>query len=403
MSHTPTNKTFYKKWLPLLVLLIAIALTVLLIKSRQTPTKHPFVDRGTLVEVQQMTAQDIPLRIQATGTVQPRHQLRLSPQISGKVVALHPQFRAGGAVHKGELLISIDPRDYALALTKAQNSLSSALLNFEQVVNLAKIARNEWRSINATTPPPPLAAHEPQQRQAQTAVRAAEADVQQAELNLSRTKLYASFDSRILSENVDLGQNITIGSEIATLIGTAQAEVVIPIPLSDLPWIKINHTQHKGNDDSAATISLTTPRQRYHWSGKIDRTLAAVDEQGRMSRIVVSVDTPYSTYPELPLQMGIFVDVELQGITLNNVFSIPRSALRDGNSLWIVTNEQRLKIIPITIIRKEQKRILVRGLSGAEQVIISAISGAANGMKLRIKTADGATDGAPIQASGATR
>ena len=407
MSHTPAKKTFYKKWLPLLVLLIASTLTVLLIKSRQAPVKHPVVDRGTLVEVQQMTAQNIPLRIQATGTVQPRQQLRLSPQISGKVVALHPQFRAGGEVMKGELLISIDPRDYALALTKAQNSLSSALLNLEQVVNLAEIAQNEWRTINGTTPPPPLAAHEPQQRLARAAVRAAEADIQQAELNLSRTKLYASFDSRILSEHVDLGQNITIGIEIATLIGTTQAEVVIPIPLSDLPWININHDQRNSNKNTAATISLTTPRQRYQWLGNIARTLAAVDEQGRMSRIVVTVDAPYSTHPELPLQMGMFVDVELRGITMNNVFAIARSALRDGNNLWIVTEDQRLKIIPITIVRKEQERILIRGLSGAERVIISAIVGAADGMKLRIKAADGATTETPdqpsIKPSGATQ
>ncbi|MCD6526442.1 MAG: efflux RND transporter periplasmic adaptor subunit [Desulfuromonas sp.] len=395
MSQTPPHKTLYKKWLPLIVLLCAITATVLLIKSRQPPAKHPFIDRGTLVEVQQMTTQDVPLHILATGTVQPQQQLRLSPQVSGKVVALHPQFHAGGDIRQGELLLTIDPRDYALALTKAQNSLSSALLNFEQVTNQAEVARNEWRVINGSTPPPPLAALEPQKRQAQAAVRAAEADVQLAELNLSRTKLYAPFDSRILSEQIDLGQNLTSGREIAILIGTAKAEVVIPIPLSELPWLEIGNKHNQDRKKPAATISLTTPRQRYHWSGDMDRTLAAVDEQGRMSRIVVTVDAPYATHPELPLQAGMFVDVELQGITLKEIFTIPRSALRDNSSLWLVDEDQRLKIKPITIVRKERDRILVRGLTANEQVIISAISGAADGMKLRIKT--------PIQSSGVTQ
>lgn len=386
MSRTASNTTLYKKWLPLIVLIAALVVTIALIRSRQAPTKHPFVDRGTLVEAQQMVMQNIPLRIQATGTVQPRQQLRLSPQVSGKVVSLHPQFRIGGQINAGDLLLSIDPRDYMLARNKAQNVLSSALLNFEQVTNQAEVAKSEWLSINGDLPLPPLAAYTPQLKQAHAAVKAAEADVEQTELNLNRTNLYALYDCRVVSENVDLGQNLMAGGEIALLIGTKQAEVVIPIPIDELPWLRTKKSKSGGKNQSTATVSITTKGKQFTWPATFDRTLANVDEHGRMSRVVVTVDSPYSTHEQLPLQMGMFVDVELDGLTLKQVFSLPRSALRDENTLWLFDKQQRLQIKPITVIRKEQQRVLVTGLSTADHVITSAISGAANGMKLRTKS-----------------
>lgn len=376
------NRSAYKKWLPVLVLILAILITVVLIKSRKPPVKKPFLDRGTLVEVQQIPAQDIALKVNATGTVQPRQQLRLSPQVSGKVIGLHQNFRIGGEVKKGDLLLTIDPRDYSLALTKAQNTLSGASLNYEQVANLARVARTEWQVINGTTPPPPLAAYEPQLQQAQATVKAAEADVAQAKLNLSRTKLYAPYSCRIITENVDLGQNLTTGSEIAILSGTDQSEVVIPIPIDELPWLQIN--QRNRNNPTPAIVSITTSAKHFTWLGEVDRILANVDEQGRMSRIVVTINAPYSTHPELPLQLGMFVDVELQGITIKDAFAVPRSAIRDDNAVWLIDSKQRLHMQAITVVRKESQQVVITGITNEDYVITSAISGAAEGMKLRL-------------------
>jgi|LGVE01.1.fsa_nt_gb RND family efflux transporter MFP subunit len=383
MSRTASNNTLTQKWLPLIVLIAALVITIALIRSRHAPTKHPFVDRGTLVEGQQVVAQNIPLRIKATGTVQPRQQLRLSPQVGGNVISLHPQLRIGGQINAGELLLSIDPRDYVLARNKAQNVLSSARLQFEQVTNQAEVAKSEWLSINGDLPQPPLAAYTPQLKQAQAGVKAAKADVEQAELNLNRTKLYALYDCRVVSENVDLGQNLMAGAEIALLIGTKQAEVIVPIPIDELPWLKIDKSTKGDMNQSTATVSITTKGKQFSWPATFDRTLANVDEHGRMSRVIVTVNSPYSTHKQLPLQMGMFVDVELDGITLEQMFSLPRSALRDESTLWLADKQQRLQIQPITVIRKEQQRILVTGLSADDYVITSAISGAANGMKLR--------------------
>jgi hypothetical protein len=182
----------------------------------------------------------------------------------------------------------------------------------------------------------------------------------------------------VVSENIDLGQNLMAGGEIALLIGTKQAEVIIPIPIDELPWLKTG-----GKDQTSATVSITTMGKQFTWPATLDRTLANVDEHGRMSRVVVTVDSPYSSHKQLPLQMGMFVDVELEGLTLEQVFSLPRTALRDKNTLWLFDKQQRLQIKPISVIRKEQQRVVVTGLSGEERVITSAISGAANGMKLR--------------------
>lgn len=376
------SSTFKRAWLPLVILLLAIALTIMLVRSRKPPVKQPRSDRGILVEVIQPQPQDQRLLISATGTVQADRQLRLSPQISGQVIALHPQFRAGGSIERGERLLAIDPRDYQLAVTRAENSLSQASLKLQQVTSEAEIARREWHTLNPDLEAPPLADYQPQLEQAKAELAAATADLQQARINLQRTELRAPFNGRILSEHVDLGQNLQVGQELAQLISSDFVEVVVPIPLAELPWLGLGtHSAQR-----PAALSITTPRTTYHWTGQLDRTLGQVDELGRMVKVVIKVANPYSHQPDLPLQPGMFVDVSLHGVTMTNVTAIPRRALRDNATVWLYRPDNTLAMATVDVVRKQQNQVLIRGLAPGDRVITTAISGAAEGMKLRLKT-----------------
>ena len=72
------------------------------------------------------------------------------------------------------------------------------------------------------------------------------------------------------------------------------------------------------------------------------------------------------------------------GEELADVIVVPRGALRDNDTVWIADHENRLHIRAVDIIRRERDEILVQaGLQAGEQVILTGLTGAAEGMLLR--------------------
>ncbi|NNG46150.1 MAG: efflux RND transporter periplasmic adaptor subunit, partial [Deltaproteobacteria bacterium] len=85
------------------------------------------------------------------------------------------------------------------------------------------------------------------------------------------------------------------------------------------------------------------------------------------------------------LEIGMFVDVEIIGNPLSGVFRIPRSALRDGDTVWTMDDEGTLRVTPVTVVRRERHTVVLRdGFPEGAKVVLTNISGAAEGMKLRL-------------------
>jgi hypothetical protein len=134
-------------------------------------------------------------------------------------------------------------------------------------------------------------------------------------------------------------------------------------------------------------VQLTTGGRSFEWSGRIVRSLGEVDPQGRMARVVVAIEDPYglqSRASERPeLAVGTFVQVELHGATLPDVAILPAAALRDGGQVWVM-NDRQLKFRQVEVIRRAREDVMIgAGLQDGEQVVLTNVAGAAEGMKLR--------------------
>jgi hypothetical protein len=80
----------------------------------------------------------------------------------------------------------------------------------------------------------------------------------------------------------------------------------------------------------------------------------------------------------------MFVEVLLGGKSLPAVFAVPRSALRDNSSVWTMDKDNQLRIQPVQVVRLEQtEAVVANGLSDGTRVVLTTVSGAADGMKLR--------------------
>jgi RND family efflux transporter MFP subunit len=376
--------------LPLLVIVIALGLTFVLLKSRKTPKPHETPYLGPLVEVAELVKTNRQVIVSGTGSAQSRYEVGITPQVKGRVSEISPQMVAGGVFREGELLFAVEEVDYQLAIALAQSSLAQAELELLRNENLADLARKEWQALNADSSlePNPLVVYEPQLKSARAQRDAALANVEQAELNLQRTRVFAPFNCYVRSEQLEIGQFLNAGSPVATVVGTDQIEIVVPLPLDELIWLQVPRkgTQQKG---SLAKVELQSGGQTFQWQGAITRALGEIDPRNRMARVVVTVEEPFS--PDTgdakllkDLLPGMFVEVHLQGEEIPDVIAVPRGALHDNDTLWIVNDENRLHIRAVDILRRERDEVLIRsGLDVSEKIVLTNLSGAAEGMLLR--------------------
>ncbi len=376
---------------PLLIVVAGFLVMRLLLLSRSAPQKEAPGTPGALVEVLAVAPRDHRVRVAATGTVQARRIAAITPRVSGRVTRVSPDFVAGGFFSEGDLLFEIEEVDYRLALERAKASLAQAELELELEESRARVARIEWEALAARDddgPPDPLVLRDPQLKKARASVAAARAAVKEAELALQRTRLYAPFDCRVRSEGVEVGQYVRAGTSVAEVAGTTTAEVLVAVPVEELQWLSLPRAGHR-RPGSPAEVVVAGGDRTFTWEGRVVRSLGEVDPKGRMARIVVAVDDPYhlrnSKAEDVPdLEMGMFVDVALYGKTLKRVFPLPRRALREGNTVWVVDGDDKLSIRPVTVVRREGDTVFVSdGLEPGDLVVLTSVTGAAEGMKLR--------------------
>jgi multidrug efflux system membrane fusion protein len=368
--------------IPVIVLLAGVAAAALIASARKVP---PRVDRpplGPLVEVVSTEVTDVPVVVTGNGEVVARVSVDIVPQVAGQVVKTHPSLVAGGFFKAGEVLVVVDPRDYDLAVERAQAAVARAGVTLEREEAEAEVAREEWNGLHPGEEPTGLVVREPQIRQAEAEYAAAVADLNVAKLNLERTRMSLPFDGVVVSENVAVGQFVGNGSRLATVYGTDSVEVRVPLDSRELAWFDV--PSGRGSPGSTAEVSATFGGTRSVWDGRLTRMEAQVDQTSRMVHVVIEVPRPYDTSGgRAALLPGSFVDVRISGRVLNEVASVPRHAVREGQSVWIFNNGS-LEIREVEVLRADRQQTLISsGLEEGDLVIVSSLDAVTNGMTVR--------------------
>lgn len=389
MAETKQKSPMIRKIiLPLLILALGFISMNLMLKMKKVPTRKPSIQQGVPVTVRELEERDHQLIIKATGTVQAQQNITLVPEVSGKVNWIAPALVSGGLFKSGESLLTIEDRDYQLAVDQARAEVAKAEVALAKEKELARIAMQEWLQIKLPDKgePGPLVTHEIQLQQEKAALAAAEAGLQRALLNLERTTIRAPFNGRIVAEQVDLGQYLRAGTSIATFSGTDRAEIHVQLAEEQLQWLKIP-AAGKQAGGSAAIIRVPGNPEASR-QGRITRSLGEIDPLSRMATLVISVTDPYllqgTSQTERPLLNGQFVELELYGKSLSRAISIPREALQPNDVVWVAGPDNRLQQRQVKIAhRNETSLLLTKGVKAGERLILTNLSAAAEGTLLR--------------------
>lgn len=361
--------------------------------SRKPPSRQTPPVQSPLVQTIKVDRSDLQVKVQGEGTVRPWRQATLAAEVAGRVVYVSPNMVVGGSFQKGEVLLRVQQEDYRLALTLAQAEVREAETSLKQTQEEAAAARQEWNQLQRDRgqqpgDPPALVAKAPQLAQAQAKLEAARAKLQQARLDLERTEIKAPFAGRVLSESVDPGQFLTKGASVATVFAVAAAEIDLPLEDRDLAWLAVPGLTANGGRGSAAVVKADFAGRELSWPGRVMRALGQVDQRTRMVGVVVRVERPYVSLP--PLAMGMFVKVELDGRTLAGASLIPRAALRQGEVVWTVDGQNRLRFTKVRVARLEGSQALLHpGLPEGTLVVTSPLKEVSDGMSVRLARQEG--------------
>jgi RND family efflux transporter MFP subunit len=325
------------------------------------------------------------------GTVIPAREVVLKSRVSGEIIEIHPEFTEGGFLKKGMRIIQIDPKDYELALARKKSAVTDAEYALKLELGHQAVAKREWDLLNQGKPAQDmekeLALRQPHLDKVRADLVAAEADLKAAMLDLERTRILSPFNAMVRSKSVDLGSQTTSQEPLAELVGTDAYRIQVSLPVDRLQWIDVPVQA----DDSGSKARVIYG-QGNECRGTVIRLMGDLATEGRMARILVEVADPLglkaSKQDRAPLLIGEYVRVEILGHKLDNVFQIPRTALRDNSTIWIVKENQSLEIRKVHPVWRDADVVLLQdGLKPGEQLIVSDLAAPVEGMAVRVITA----------------
>ncbi len=394
-----------------------------------------------IVRVMEVKTGDFRAAIEENGTVEPKTTLEITAEVSGRIVYVSNSLRVGFFVKEGELLIEIDPREYRLSVAQAEAELAQLRAemakidqekenirrNLEVEGEKMALSRSELerkkkllvsgslsqsevdkqeidtkqKEVSMVNQQNALALLKSQKDLVQAKIDSTKAKKEIAKLKLDKTKIFAPFNGRIRDESVEEGQYVQIGQKLATVYDTSAMEIVVNFsPTKTSRWVS---DETRGNfpplNDLAqvnlwmekygppAKVTFSWARGTKTWDGKVSRTKGSLDAATRTVPIVVEVKNPFkgiSPGTSPPLIPGMFVDVVIEGALLKNVARIPRSALHNNGSVYVVADGKlEIRKVDVEMLTRNEA-IISKGLKDGDRVILSPMAVPIPGTELRI-------------------
>ena len=384
-------RKLYRILAPVAVLAVGAAGVAALSATAPKPEKKEETVRTVSMFVEPVVSQTVTLMVSTQGEVRPKTEIDLMSQVTGRVRYVNENFVDGGTFLKGQTLVKVEDDDYGFAVTVAEANVAEATAKFARTRADADIVAKQWDKW-VDGKPTDLALRKPQVAQATAKLKAAEANRDKARLNLKRTEISVPFKGRVRTKGVDIGQFVSVGTKIGTVFSTDVVEIRLPLSDHQLSTLNLPMAFQATKDNAPRVIlSADLAGKNYSWEGRLVRTAAAVDPETRMLYAVAEVKDPYGAAAKdgMPLAVGLFVNAKIEGRTFDNGIVMPRAALRAGSKAYVVDSENKLSIRDVTVLSSSPEGVIIgSGVEAGEQVVVSPVRTAINGMTVKPLTSE---------------
>ncbi|GGP52283.1 RND superfamily efflux pump MFP component [Shewanella algicola] len=390
-------KKILRRLSPLFIIAVFAAAAWLLINTQEAPEQKDEPINIPIVDVQTVTPQTLSLNLPSYGVVNPKYKTQLVTEVQGRMLSISANFVAGGVVKKGEQLAIIEPSDYEADLIQAEATLAQATAALNEEKARGEVAKVEFKDFTQGLPPE-LGLRIPQLKKEQANVKYAQAALARAQRNLERTVIRAPFDGIIKARNVDLGQYVTLGTNLGELYDTSIAEIRLPLTNEELAYL-----ESVENPDTSVTLTAQLAGKPVTWQGTIVRSENVIDEQTRMVYLVAEIRDPYlrntKISGQLPLKYGSFVNAVITGRTVNDIVTLPRHVVRNGQ-VAVVNQDNIIEMRQVNIIRSDVDTLYIKGSFKAnERVSTTSVNSLSSGQTVKILGEESSNTDTPPEAA----
>jgi len=323
----------------------------------------------------------LPVFIQAVGNVEAFSTVEVRPQVNGPLLSVH--FTEGQDVEKGQLLFTIDPRPFELALRQAETQLAkdtgqsktaeTQRARYASLFRSGLVSQEQFDSVSA------------QANSLQSTLAADQVQIDNARLQLQYTKIVAPISGRTGALQVHPGALLRTAdaTPLVVINQITPVRVTFSVPASNLPAVRAG--QARG---TLVTEAMASPDQSTPATGSLTFLDNSVDPTTSAIRLK-------ATFPnrERSLWPGEFVQVRLRVAVDPRALVIPLTAVQNGPSgqyVYVVGQNQTAALRPVTIGRTEGDSVVVmKGLQPGEVVVTDGQLRLTPGARISVKPSMG--------------
>jgi RND family efflux transporter MFP subunit len=323
----------------------------------------------------------------------------IQPQVSGYLVKQN--YREGDVVHKGQVLFEIDPRTFQAALDQAQAQLAQSRAQLE--LAHINVKRDTPLAAQRAIAQSQLDTEIQQEAQYAAAVKASEAAVETAQLNLGWTKVRSLVDGIAGRAETQVGNLVNLSTVLTQVSQVNPIKVYFPI--SEQEYLGLaNRAKSHGRPDllsDADTVPLQltlADGEVYPYKGKIVFVDRQVNTQTGTIRIAAAFPNPKNL-----LRPGQFGRIQAQTDLLQNALLVPQRAvseLQGGYNVFVVGSDNVAKVRPVKIGRQVNSLWIIQdGLKPGDRVITEGLAKVRDGVPVTPKSASPESAQAPAKGS----
>jgi len=371
-------------------------------RMNEEPRKPPARERVFAVDVVSAEVETIAPELIAFGEIESRRSLELRAGTSGRVVTLDGAFVEGGDVVAGTVLMQVDTADAEAALARVQSDMLDAKAEARDAERGLELARDELAAAQeqlelrdralkrqrdlesrrvgtaAAVETAELAVSAARQAvlsrrqaltqaqaridQASTRVARTEIALAEAARGLDDTVIVAPFDGTLSDVSVIQGRLVSQNEKLGQLVDPTALDVAF----------RVSTTQYARILDAAGAlidapvqVTLDVSGIDLAATGRLSRD-AAVAGEGQTGRLI------YARLDEAPaFKPGDFVTVRVQEPEMAGLVRLPSGAYGSDGAVLVISADNRLESLPVTLVRRQGDDVLVRGEGLAGRLVVS--------------------------------
>ena len=387
-EQLPQKRSFWWVWIILLLLIGLVGFRMYQNKqsaAQAAKQKAALAQRGVPITTTTATKGPIGIYINALGTVTPVYTATITSRVDGQINSVN--YREGQMVHKGDLLLQIDPRPYQAALTQAEGTLAhdEALLaegridlnRYQEAFNRNAIAKQQLDDQVQTV------------KQVEGSVKNDQGTVAAATTNVDYTTIRAPIEGRVGLRLLDPGNIVTSGGTTPLVVVTQLQPITVIFSVAEdyLPQIqKQMKAGHKMSVDALDRDQLTKLS-----SG----SLLTLDNQIDTSTGTVKLKAIFQN-GDLTLFPNQFVNARLLVDTQQDATLVPAAAIQRNAQnayVYLIKPDQTAAVQNVTVGTTDGNTAAVQGIQPGDVIAMTGFDKLQDGAKVTVRNANGSGAG----------